>query len=133
MRKTLTVAGLAACLVPALAFAADPATNSTFQWCKSTNNCPLTFRTNGTGTRLKKIAAYNKCAQIPANYGKIKVKGDGSFSKSGTTTDATGQPVQYAFEGRFTRPKKAKGTYDLDTRRCKAQPTDFVAKKVTGG
>jgi hypothetical protein len=132
VRKPLLGLVAVACVVPALAFAADPAPSSSFRYCESNNNCPFTFKTNKTGTKLKKITAYNKCASVPVpdGYPKIPVNNEGKFSKSGTVTDVIGQKLQFKFQGKFKKPGKAVGTYDIDRQGCNAQPTEFVAKRV---
>jgi hypothetical protein len=134
MRKTILGLAAVACVVPALAFAADPAPNSSFRYCESndSNNCPFTFKTNRNGTKLKKITAYNKCAPVPVpdGYPKIPVNNEGKFSKSGTVTDVIGEKLQFKFQGKFKKPGKAVGTYDIDRQGCNAQPKEFVAKRV---
>jgi hypothetical protein len=119
----------AICLVPAVAFAADPAKNSAFQWCESSDRCPFYFETSKDGKKVVDIKAYNKCAQVPATFPKIAVTA-GKFSKTGTVTDLTGQKLTYTIKGKFTRAKKAVGTYDIDRKGCSAKPTDFVAKRI---
>ena len=129
MRRIIAIVVLAACAIPALAFAADPAKNSAFQWCKTRDQCPFGFETTKTGRYIKEIKAYNKCAAVPAVYPRIRVKA-GKFSKTGTVTDVIGQKLTYTIKGRFTRPRKAVGTYDIDRKGCSAKPTEFVAKRV---
>jgi hypothetical protein len=132
MRKILAAFALAACLVPALAFAANPAKNASFQYCKSEDNCPLRFKTNKGGGKLVNLSMYNNCAQLPVNgfYPKVAVNDEGKFSKSGTVTDVIGQQLQFKIQGKFKKPGKAVGTYDIDRQGCSAQPTEFVAKRV---
>ena len=129
MKKILLAAAAAICLVPALAFAADPAKNSAFQWCESKDRCPFYFETSKDGKKVIDIKAYNKCARVPATYPKIPIR-SGKFSKTGTVTDVIGQKLTYTFKGKFTRPKKAVGTYDIDRKGCSAKPTEFVAKRI---
>ena len=129
MRKTIATVALALCALPALAFAADPAKNSAFQWCPTENSCPFGFETSKNGRYVQDIKAYNKCAQVPATYPRIRVK-SGKFAKTGTVTDVIGQKLTYTIKGTFTRPKKAVGTYDIDRKGCSAKPTKFVAKRV---
>lgn len=128
MRKLVAAVVAAICLVPALAFAADPAKNSAFQWCPEKDDCPLRFETTKNGRYIKDVKAYNDCARIPANYPRIRVR-NGKFSKSGTVEDLAGQKLTYSFQGRFTRPKKAVGTYEIDRKGCTAKPQKFVAKR----
>jgi len=130
VRKLLLTLAVVACVVPALALAAQPKKDSAFQWCENKNSCPLGFETNPKGTKIIDIRAYNKCAQVPATYPKIKVKDDGTFSKSGNVTDVTGNKLNYKIEGKFKKPKKAVGTYDIDAKGCKADAQKFVAKRV---
>lgn len=131
MKKLCLTFATALVLVPALSFAAKPAKSSIFLWCKSGGQvCPFGFETTKSGKAIKEIRAYNKCAQVPANFPKIRVKDDGRFKKSGSVTDVTGTRLTYTIQGRFKRPKKAVGTYDIDSRKCSAKPTKFVAKKV---
>jgi hypothetical protein len=132
LRKTLVVLAAVACVVPTLAFAADPAKNASFQYCKSDNDCPLRFKTNRGGGKLTNLTMYNKCAQLPVNgfYPKVPVNDEGKFSKSGTVTDVTGQELRFKIQGKFKKPGKAVGTYDIDRQGCSAQPTEFVAKRA---
>ena len=103
MRQTLLGLAATVCVVPALAFAADPAPSSSFQYCSSENRCPFGFKTNKTGTKIKQISAYNKCAEVPVpgGYPKIPVNDEGKFSKSGTVTDAIGQELTFTIKGKF--------------------------------
>ena len=129
MHKLLAALVAAICLVPALAFAADPAKSSAFRWCETRDSCPFAFETSKDGKKVIDIKAYNKCAQVPAIFPKLGIR-SGKFSKTGTVTDVTGKKLTYTFKGRFTRPKKAVGTYDIDRKGCSAKPTDFVAKRI---
>jgi hypothetical protein len=130
VRKIVTAAAAAACVVPALAFAAHPAKNSAFQWCESKDSCKFGFETTKNGGKIKDINAYNKCAQVPATFPKIRVKDSGKFSKSGAVTDVTGQKLTYTIKGKFKKRKKAVGTYEVDSRKCDAKPIKFVAKRT---
>jgi hypothetical protein len=129
LRKLVAVLVAAICLVPALAFAADPAKNSAFRWCENSDSCPFAFETSKNGRYIKDIMAYNDCARVPATFPRVRVKDDGSFSKTGTVTDVINQKLTYTFKGRFTRPKKAVGTYDVDRKGCTGKPVKFVAKR----
>jgi hypothetical protein len=132
VRKIVAVVAAGACIVPALAFAAsDPKPNSAFRWCERENRCSFSFETSRTGRKIKDITAYNRCAQVPVEggYPKIPVE-DGKFNKSGTVRDAIGQELDFTIKGRFKKPKKAVGTYEIDRRGCNSEPTEFVAKRV---
>ena len=117
-------------IVPAISFAADPAKDSTFQWCETQEICAFAFDTTKSGRYLKNIRAYNKCNEVPAEFPRVRVR-DGKFSKTGTLKNVIDQKITYTFKGEFRRPKKAVGTYDIDRRGCKAKPRKFIAKKVT--
>ena len=131
MRKTIVVVAAAVCAVPALSFAADPAKDASFRYCESENSCPLGFKTNATGGKLKNLSMYNDCAQLPVNgfYPKVRVNDEGQFSKSGTVTDVVGQELAFKIQGKFKKPRKAVGTYDIDRQGCKAEPKEFVARR----
>ena len=129
MRKLLVAVAAAICLVPALAFAADPAKNSAFKWCETSDKCSLIFETSKDGRYIKEIKAYNNCARVPVeNWGRIRVRG-GKFSKTGTVTDVIGQKLTYTYKGTFTTPRKAVGTYEIDRKGCNSKAQKFVAKR----
>ena len=128
MRKLAVAVVAGICLVPALAFAADPAKNSAFQWCETRDRCAFGFETSKNGRYVKEIRAYNDCARVPAEFPRIRVR-DGKFSKTGTVTDFIDQKLTYTFKGRFTRPRKAVGTYEIDRKGCNSKPIKFVAKR----
>ena len=133
MRKALVAFGAVACVVPALAFAAaDPKPDSHFTYCKTQQNCPLDFSTSKTGTKIKHLSAFSKCAPIPVGkkgfYPPIAVN-NGKFSKEGSIDNVLGEKVNYEFEGKFKKPKKAVGTYKLTTKDCNDSEHDFVAKR----
>jgi len=136
MKKILLALTVVACVVPVFAFAADPAPRSSFQYCENKNRCPLGFKTNKSGTKIKKLSMYNRCSQVPVEggYPKIRVNDEGKFSKSGTVTDVIGQELTYTIKGKFRKPGKAVGTYEIDSRkgakRCDSDPEEFVAKRV---
>ena len=139
MRKTLVVLPAVACVVPALAFAALPKKDSAYTYCESKNSCPLTFDTTKTGRKITNLSMYNDCAQVPARdgYPKIRVKDTGKFKKSGKVTDVTGAELSFTIKGKFKKPKKAVGTFEIDSSRsatppfgpCDSNPKDFVAKR----
>jgi hypothetical protein len=130
MKKMLAAAVIAAVTLPALALAADPAKNSAFQYCPKRDQCPFGFNTAKNGRYLKDVKLYAKCSPVPVeDWGRIRVK-HGKFSKSGTVTDVTGQKLTYTIRGRFKRPKKAVGTYEVDRKDCSDKAHGFVAKRV---
>jgi hypothetical protein len=139
LRKTLLALAAVACVVPALAFAALPKKGSAYAYCESENSCPLTFDTSATGRKIKNLSMYNDCAQVPPRdgYPKIRVKDTGKFEKSGTVTDVTGAELTFTIKGKFKRPKKAVGTFEIDASKsatppfkpCDSAPEDFVAKR----
>jgi hypothetical protein len=135
MKKILLTLAVAAGVVPALALAADPAPSTEFAACEN-GRCAVTFKTNKAGTKLKKLSMYNRCASVPVEggYPKIPVNDEGKFSKSGTVTDVIGQELTYTFKGKFKRPRKAVGTFEIDSqrgaKRCDSDPEEFVAKPV---
>ena len=137
MRKIIAVISVLACVIPALALAADPAPSSSFRYCSTPNKCPLTFKTNATGTKIKKLTMYNKCADVPPQagvYPRVPINDEGKFHKSGTVTDVIGQELTYEIKGKFRKPGKAVGTFEIDSqkggKKCDADPEEFVAKKV---
>ena len=141
MRKIVLGLLAVACVVPALALAATPKKDSAYAYCENQNSCPFTFETSKNGRKIVDIKAYNKCAPVPiegTGYPKIRVKDTGKFKKSGTVTDLTGNEVTFTFKGKFKKPKKAVGTYELDSvetrdgkvRECDAEPEEFVAKRT---
>ncbi len=138
MRKIIAAVVSAACVIPALAFAAQPKKDSHYRYCENQQTCPLSFNTSGTGRKIKGLAMYNRCAQLPANYPGMRVNDEGRFKKSGTVDDVLGNEVRFEIKGRFKRPKKAVGTFELDTtetrggrtKECDADPERFVAKRV---
>jgi hypothetical protein len=140
MRKLVAVFAVTACILPALAFAAaDPKPNSHFEYCTSPTTCPLDFNTNKAGTKIKRLSMYAKCSQVPVGkkgvFPPVAVN-NGKFSKEGSIKNVIGETIDYKFEGKFKRPKKAVGTYELESKNCTDKARDFVAKrdgKATGG
>ena len=141
MRKAILALVAVACVVPALAFAALPKKDSAYRYCKSGDNCPLTFETSATGRKIKNLRMYNDCSQVPpmdGSYPGVRVKDSGKFEKTGKVTDVTGAELTYTIKGKFTRPKKAVGTYEVDSSKsaappfkpCDSKPQDFVAKRT---
>jgi len=135
MKKILlTLAGVA-CVVPALALGADPAPSTEFAACAH-GRCPVTFKTNKTGTKLKKLSMYNRCANVPVEggYPKVPVNDEGKFSKSGKVTDVIGQELTFEIKGKFRKPGKAVGTFEIDSqkgaKKCDEDPEEFVAKRA---
>jgi hypothetical protein len=136
MRKLVLALVAVACAVPALAFAALPKKDSAFAYCETQNSCPLGFETSKTGRRIKELRMYNKCARVPVRegYPRIRVKDTGRFRKSGTVTDMVGAELTFTIKGRFRKPGKAVGTFEIDSvqrrRECNADPERFVAKRT---
>ncbi|MGH2838993.1 MAG: hypothetical protein ACRDJY_11695 [Thermoleophilaceae bacterium] len=134
MRKTIAVVAAVACVVPVLAFAAEPAKRTQFTWSEQPDS--VSFKTNKTGTKLKQVSMYNKCASVPveSGYPKIPVNDEGKFSKSGKVTDVIGQELTFEIKGKFKKPRKAVGTFEIDSqkggKRCDEDPVEFVAKPV---
>ena len=135
MKRILLTLAAVACAVPMFAFAADPAPSTEFSW--SDGGDSVSFKTNKSGTKLKKLAMYNHCARVPPEagvYPRVPVNDEGKFSKSGKVTDVIGQELTFTIKGKFKRPGKAVGTYEVDTRRgakeCDEDPVEFVAKRV---
>ncbi len=139
MKKTLLALVAVACVVPALALAALPKKDSAYAYCENENSCPLTFNTSKTGRKIKDLTMYNDCARVPPadGYPKIRVKDTGKFKKSGTVTDVTGAELTFTIKGEFKRPRKAVGTYEVDSSKsstppfgpCDSEPEKFVAKR----
>jgi hypothetical protein len=140
VRKTLLALVAVACVVPAIAFAALPKKDSAYAYCENENSCPLNFETSKTGRKIKNLSMYNDCAQVPPQdgYPKIRVKDTGKFKKSGTVTDFTGAELTFTIKGKFKKPKKAVGTYEIDSSKsstppfgpCDSDPEEFVAKRT---
>lgn len=131
MKKVILVLAVAACVVPAMALAATPAKNSSFQYCEKEDRCPFGFETTKTGTKITDIRLYAKCSPVPVmNWGKIKVKDSGKFKKSGTAVDVIGQAIEFTIKGKFTSRKKAVGTYLVERNDCNDKEREFVAKRT---
>ncbi len=133
MRKVILTPVAVACVVPALAFAATPKKDSTYTYCENDNSCPLVFETTKSGGKIQDLTMYNKCAQVPpiaGRYPKTRIKDSGKFSKSGTVTTVTGQELTFTYKGKFRKPKKAVGTYEIDGKGCDSEPQKFVAKRT---
>ena len=134
MKRIILVSAAAACLVPALSFAAEPAKSTEFSWSEQGDS--VHFKTNKSGTKLKQVSMYNKCARVPVEggYPRIPVNDEGKFSKSGTVTDVIGQRLDFTIKGKFRKPGKAVGTYEIDSQKggksCDEDPVEFVAKRV---
>ena len=134
MRKIILTVGAVACVIlPALALAALPKKDADYRYCDRPNNCPLTFHTSATGRKIKELNMYNRCATVPAEFPRVRVRDTGRFRKSGTVEDVLSNEVDFTIKGKFRRPKKAVGTFELDggaKRNCDAEPQEFVAKFV---
>ena len=131
MKKLILAVAMAACLVPAMALAAEPAKNSSFQYCEKKDQCPFGFETTKNGRKLTDIKLYDKCSPVPVmNWGKIRVKANGKFKKSGTAVDVIGNAIDFTIKGRFKSRKKAVGTYLSESGDCKGKEREFVARRV---
>lgn len=131
MKKIILAVTVAACLAPAAALAAKPAKNSAFHYCEKKNQCPFGFETTKTGKKLTDIRLYAKCSPVPVmDWGKIKVNRKGKFSKSGTGVDVLGRAIDFTIEGKFTKRKKAVGTYKVTRSDCDDKAQEFVAKRA---
>jgi hypothetical protein len=133
VRKTLLALVGVACVVPALAFAAaDPKKDSHYSHCTAPNQCPLDFDTNKLGTKIINLSMYPKCSPVPVGksgvFPPIAVN-DGKFDKQGSIENLVGDKITYHVKGKFTRPKKAVGTYNVDSKDCSDRERDFVAKR----
>ena len=40
-----------------------------------------------------------------------------------------GQELEFTIKGKFKKPGKAVGTYEIDRQGCNSQPAEFVAKR----
>ena len=141
MRKTLLALAIAACVVPAFALAAaNPKPNSHYSYCSKPNLCPMDFNTNKAGTKIVNLSLFPKCSPIPVGkkgfFPDMKVE-NGKFSGQGKIDNVLGDPITYDISGKFKKPKKAVGTYNVDSKDCKDGAHDFVAKRdgkaQTGG
>ena len=130
LRKLILVVAAFACLVPVAAFAAKPAKNSAFQYCPKKDSCPLGFETNKAGTKIVELRMYNDCSRVPVTWPSIKVGKDGKFSKSGKVKNVVNQQITYSIAGRFVKPGKAVGTFELDAKGCNKKPEKFTAKRM---
>ena len=138
MRKTLLALAAVACVVPAVALAATPKKDSSYSYCDTKDTCPLSFNTSKNGHKIKMLSMYNDCAEVPPKngYPSIRIKDTGKFKKSGTVTDFTGAELTFTIKGKFKKPKKAVGTYEIDSSKsskppfgpCDSDPQKFVAK-----
>lgn len=131
MRKTIVALVAVACVAPAVALAANPAKNSHFSWCPQKDRCPLKFDTNKAGTKIVNMTLYPKCAPLPVatrSWPAMKVE-QGKFSAEGSVKDVVGNTINYKINGSFTRPKKAVGTFDVDSKNCSDGKHKFTAKR----
>ena len=130
MRKLIAALAAVACLAPAAALAANPAKDSSFQYCAKPNNCPFGFNTNSKGTKLVNIMLFTKCNGELASFPEIKVKDDDTFAKTGTALLRSGDKLSFTIKGKFKKAGKAVGTYKLTAKGCTDKAHDFVAKRV---
>jgi hypothetical protein len=128
VRRAAAVVSAAAAILPALALGADPARNSAFHSCKVRDVCDLRFETDRRGRYVQDLRLYPKCAPVPARWPRIRVR-QGAFERRGTVRDVTGERLRYAIEGRFTTPRRAVVTFDVDGRDCKDRRRRLVARR----
>ena len=131
--RIITAVAIAAALIgSAVAFAAQPAKDSSFAWCTGKNMCPMTFNTNKKGTKIVNMSLYTKCAAVPMADGywpNMRVNDKGKFKRSGTAVDVIGQAIDFTIKGRFKKPGKAVGTYQVERKGCNDGEHEFVAKR----
>jgi len=89
---------------------------------------------------------YGELRSDPVHVSKITIdkpkavieynKDTGKFKKSGKVIDFTGAELTFTIKGKFKKPKKAVGTYEIDSSKsskppfgpCDSDPQKFVAK-----
>jgi hypothetical protein len=133
VRKTILALAAVACIAPVLAFAVEPRPDSQFTYCKSRSDCPLSFVTNATSTKIRKLTIYSKCSDAPVgrngHFPRVPVDDEGEFSKKGTIDNVIGDEIEYEIEGRFRKRRKAVGTYRLTSLGCTDSKREFVATR----
>jgi hypothetical protein len=117
-----------AAAAPALVPAATPQKASAFRYCTSRDACPLKFETDPLSRYVKDIRLYPKCAPVPTRWPGMNVV-DGEFESGGRVRDVNGTRLTYSIEGRFTTPRKAVGTYRVQSRDCKDRRRKFTARR----
>jgi hypothetical protein len=128
MKLALLTSLALAALVPALVPAATPQRSSAFRYCTDRDVCPLKFETDPRSRYVKDIRLYPKCAPVPTRWPGMNVR-NGEFASGGRVRDVNGTRLTYSIEGRFTTPRKAVGTYRVQSRDCKDRPRKFVARR----
>ena len=123
----LTVLALTA-VVPALVPAATPKRASAFRYCTDRDVCPFKFETDPRSRYVKDIRLYPKCAPVPTVWPGMNVR-NGEFESAGKVRDVNGTRLTYSIEGRFTTPRKAVGTYRVQSRDCKDRLRKFTARR----
>lgn len=126
-RALLTIIVLAAAL-PTLVPAATPKGASAFRYCTDGDTCPLKFETDSQSRYVKDIRLYPKCAPVPTRWPGMNVR-NGEFESGGRVRDVNGTRLTYSIEGRFTTPRKAVGTYRVESRDCKDRLRKFTARR----
>lgn len=126
-RALLTVIVLAAG-VPLPVPAATPKGGSAFRYCTARDVCPLKFETDSESRYVKDIRLYPKCAPVPTRWPGMNVR-EGEFESGGRVRDVNGTRLTYSIEGRFTTPRKAVGTYRVESRGCKDRRRKFTATR----
>ena len=92
----------------------------------------MDFSTNKKGTKTIRLSLYPKCSPIPVGkkgfFPNMRIE-NGKFSGKGKIDNVLGDPITYDISGKFKKPKKAVGTYDVDAKDCSDGEHDFVAKR----
>ena len=128
MKRALLLIIALAAAVPALVPAATPKGASAFRYCTDRDVCPLKFETDPRSRYVKDIRLYPKCAPVPTRWPGMNVV-DGEFESGGRVRDVNGTRLTYSIEGRFTTPRKAVGTYRVQSRGCKDRTRKFTARR----
>ena len=126
-RLLLTLIALTA-VVPALVQAVTPAKSSAFRHCTAPEVCPFKFETDPRSRYVKDIRLYPKCARVPTVWPGMNVR-RGEFESGGRVRDVHGTRLTYSIEGRFITPRKAVGTYKVESRNCKDRRRKFTARR----
>ena len=128
MKRALLTLVVLAASVPALVPAATPQKSSAFRYCTDRDVCPLKFETDPRSRYVKDIRLYPKCAPVPTRWPGMNVR-KGEFASGGRVRDVNGTRLTYSIEGRFTTPRKAVGTYRVQSRDCKDRLRKFTARR----
>ena len=128
MKRALLTSIVLAGSVPALVPAATPQKSSAFRYCTARDVCPLKFETDPRSRYVKDIRLYPKCAPVPTVWPGMNVR-NGEFESAGKVRDVNGTKLTYSIEGTFTTPRKAVGTYRVESRNCKDRRRKFTARR----